>query len=152
MPAALADRTLGAELEPAQLARQRLVGAHEAERAQLAQQHRRVQMRIIGEAPLDVGAVGLEHARRPRPPPPLTLLEPDADRLPVPAGMARDRAHRPAPPAQRHDLHHILPRQQPPALLRIDGDPGRDAEKEPGRRNAVPLLRFAYGSATKQGG
>jgi hypothetical protein len=27
-----------------------------------------------------------------------------------------------------------------------------DAEKDPGRRTAAPLLRFAYGSATKRGG
>jgi hypothetical protein len=43
----------------------------------------------------------------------LALLEPGTDRLPIPAGVARDRAHRPAPPPHSHDLHHILPRQQP---------------------------------------
>jgi putative transposase len=152
VPAAFTDRALQPQRQPAQLSRQRLVGAIEAERTQLPQQHRRVQVRIVREAALDVGPERLEHARRPRSPAPLTPRQPGTDRLAIPTGVARDRAHRPAPPAQRHDLHQILPRQQAPALLRIDGDPSRDAEKSPGWRTAAPLLRFAYGSATKQGG
>src|SRR5207237_26312 len=109
------------------------------------------EVRIVGEAALDIAPEGLEHTRRPRPAPLLTLLQPGADRLAIPAGVARDCAHRPAPPAQRHDLHHILPRQHAPALLHVDAR-SLDAAKGLGQRTAALLLRFAYGSATKRGG
>ena len=79
------------------------------ERAQLAQQHRRVQMRIVSKPLSDVAA---ERLQRTRPPPPLSIAlsaQPRPYRLAVTAGMARDRADRPAPAMQRNDLHHVLP-------------------------------------------
>jgi hypothetical protein len=151
--AALADRTGRPQLEPAQLARQRLIGALETEWTQLPQQHGRIQMRILAEATLNVGAKRLEHARSPRPPPLLPRSQPGADRLAITAGVARDRAHRPAPPTQRHNLHHILPRQQDPRPSSTSTPiPATTLQRAPDSATAAPLLRLAYGSATKQGG
>ena len=107
--AALTDLADRPQPEPTQLPRQGRVRPLEPERAQLAQQHRRVQMRIVSKPLSDVAA---ERLQRTRPPPPLSIAlsaQPRPYRLAVTAGVARDRADRPAPAMQRNDLHHVLP-------------------------------------------
>jgi hypothetical protein len=108
-PVALADLAHRPQLKPAQLPRQRRVRALEPQRPQLPQQHRRVQMRIVTETLSDVIAERLQRARAAAR---LTIAlapQPRPYRLAVPTRVARDRAHRPTPPIQRNDFHHVLP-------------------------------------------
>jgi hypothetical protein len=107
--AALADRALRPQAKSTQLPRQRRVGALEAEQPQLAQQHGRVQVRIVLEPARHIVAERLEHTR---PSSTLTLslaTQPRPHGLAIAAGVAGDRADRPAPMMKRNDLHHVLP-------------------------------------------
>jgi hypothetical protein len=100
----------GAQGELADLAHERRVGALEAEIPKLAVKHGREDVRIVGEAGLQVGAVGLERRGRAaslR----LPARQVAADRLRVAAGVAGDRGDRPAASSQCVDLHVVLHRQ-----------------------------------------
>ena len=109
LPTTLTGRAGRAQPEPPQLARQRRVRAIEAERAQLAKQHGRVQVRIVLEAPLDVHPVGLQRARRPSRLTAALTPQPGTDRLAITARVPGDRANRPTAAVQSNDLHLVLP-------------------------------------------
>jgi hypothetical protein len=114
--AAIADRS---QPELADLADQRRVGAIEPERHQLVEQHARSDVRVVPEPRLEVGAVGLQAARRRLPCGPVAgqVLR---DRLAIPAGMSRDRGLRPSPARERVYLHVVLLGQHPPRSSSFD--------------------------------
>lgn len=116
--AVLADHTHRPQLEPAQLPHQRRVGAVEADRRQLAMEHRHLQVRVVAEARLDVAAVGLQAARR-RPPPLAAALAPQIapHRLRIPAGVPGDRSHRPGARSERVNLHVVVLCEHPRGAL-----------------------------------
>src|SRR5690606_22914986 len=93
--AAAAAAAFGPEAELPDLTHERRVGAIEAELAKLAVKDGREQVRVVGEASLQVAAPGLERARRAAALG-LPAAQTPADRLRVAAGVAGDRRDRPA--------------------------------------------------------
>ena len=114
-----ADLTWRPQLKPPQLAHQRRIGAIETGVDELTKQHRRLQVLVVREARLDVGAERLQAARRRRPADQRTARRGKvlAHRLAVTAGMAADRRHRPATRSKRVNLHVILLCEHPPGAL-----------------------------------
>ena len=102
-----------AQRQPAQLAHQGRVGALEAERDQLAEQHAGEHVVVVGEAGAQVVAVGLQAAGRP-----LALgaivAQIGANGLAVTAGVAGDGRDRPPPSGKCVDLHVVLLCEHPP--------------------------------------
>jgi hypothetical protein len=102
--------TMRAQLAVAQLAGERRIRLGVAERHHLGEQHRRPHVHVVAQPLTDIGLEPGEHVRPSLRPharfPPARQV--GADRLAVPAGVAGDSRDRPAPLAQRCDLHVFL--------------------------------------------
>lgn len=116
----LADQAQRPQLKAPQLPDQRRVAAIEPGLGELAEQHRRVQVRVIDEPRLDIATERFQAARRrPAVLPDALALHVLRDRLAVAAGMPADRGHGPAARLQRVYLHVVLLCEHPPRVLLV---------------------------------